>query len=378
METAALLPMERAALIVNGVKATGDATELVRHMLGREAAKQFFLQPVRKVARINIGGLGWSEHRFNLVDWEGLRDGLKGRPAMFGVWLAKQSIGVCATQWNMAPNCHSYREDSAHLNRCMEAGRTLLFKDSIQRLGMWMEATGCTDSTLGYWIQKFLLTRGRRPCRTLKIMPTTIAAVAADINTIGWTEFLHGRIPCSITKWQTAHCIGLVQSRLTGRDWVKGFIRQLLRISHSQWIYRNFTLHHKTRGYLALKKKAEVLSAIANLTEQRPEDLPEDSRFLLEMDFESLVLASSYGRQAYWVLAMKAALRGGKLCSSHTWKRTSRDGTRASRLVRLATVEYVRVARIDGVAIRSGKRKPWGKGGSTLGNGSNKRLRKPD
>ena len=77
--------MERAALIVNGVKATGDATELVRHMLGREAAKQFFLQPVRKVARINIGGLGWSEHRFNLVDWEGLRDGLKGRPAMFGV-----------------------------------------------------------------------------------------------------------------------------------------------------------------------------------------------------------------------------------------------------------------------------------------------------
>jgi len=80
VETAALLPMERAVLIVNGVKATGDATELVRHMLGREAAKQFFLQPVRKVARINVGGLEWSEHRFNLVDWEGLRDGLKSRP----------------------------------------------------------------------------------------------------------------------------------------------------------------------------------------------------------------------------------------------------------------------------------------------------------
>ena len=74
-----------------------------------------------------------SPHHHNrnlaLVDWEGLRDGLKGRPAMFGIWLAKQSVGVCATQRNMAlitgerdilcPNCRQlYREDSSHLNRC--------------------------------------------------------------------------------------------------------------------------------------------------------------------------------------------------------------------------------------------------------------------
>ena len=75
-------------------------------------------------------------------------------------------------------------------------------------------------------------------------MPAAIASIAMDIDTIGWTEFFHGRIPLSITKMQTAHCMGLVNCHLTGRDWVKGFVRQLLRISHSQWIYRNFTLHH--------------------------------------------------------------------------------------------------------------------------------------
>jgi len=29
-------------------------------MLGREAAKQFIVQPVRKAAKINVGGLGLS------------------------------------------------------------------------------------------------------------------------------------------------------------------------------------------------------------------------------------------------------------------------------------------------------------------------------
>ena len=66
------LPLEKAALIVTGVNAMADVTDLVRHMLGREAARGFFTTPIRKVAKINVGGLGWSHDRFDLVDWEGL------------------------------------------------------------------------------------------------------------------------------------------------------------------------------------------------------------------------------------------------------------------------------------------------------------------
>jgi len=363
-------------------------TDLVRHMLGREAAKCFFTEPIRKVAKINVGGLGWSHERFDLVDWEGLRDGLTGRPAMFGIWLAKQTIGVNATRKNvgrimketdqLCPNCRSYREDSAHLNRCMEAGRSMLFKESVHRLGIWMESSGCTDPDLAYWIKKFLLIRGRRPCSTLRNMPPIIASIAADIDSIGWTEFLHGRIPKSVTDLQTAHCLGLVRCHLTGRDWTRGFIRQLLRISHSQRIYRNFTLHHKTRGYLALKKKAAVLHEIAELTEKRPEDLPEDCRFLLEMDLESLVLAL-YERQAYWVLAMQAAVRSGIRNSPRTWKRVNQQGDSVNRTRRLEMVEYSRVERENPrVGPGDSRRRPRPHGGTEIENGSNKRLRKPD
>ena len=110
----------------------------------------------------------------------------------FGVWLAKQTIGANATRKNvgritndkdqLCPNCRSYREDSAHLNRCMDAGRSMLFKESVHRLGVWMESLGCTDSDLAYWIKKFLLTRGRRPCRTLRNMPPCLELGAGDLS----------------------------------------------------------------------------------------------------------------------------------------------------------------------------------------------------
>ena len=125
------------------------------------------------------------------------------------------------------------------------------------------------------------------------------------------------------------------------------------------------------------KEGGGPLLEIAELTEKRPEDLPEESRFLLEMDFESLILAS-YEPQAYWVLAMKAEIRGGARSSARRWKWTSRVRGRTSKQARLLSLEYDRVAQVDGVGSRSGKRKPWAQGGNESGNGSNKRFRKPD
>ena len=61
-------------------------------------------------------------------------------------------------------------------------------------------------------------------------------------------------------------------------------------------------------GYLAMTCKLEVLSRNAELMDCSLEDLLEDSQFLLEMEFESLVLAT-HQKQAYWVHGMKSALQ---------------------------------------------------------------------
>ena len=85
---------------------------------------------------------------------------------------------------------------------------------------------------------------------------------------IGWVEFLHGKIPLSLTTFQGNYCTSYKSHQgMTGRSWAWVFIYQLLQISHSQWLFRNFTLHHRTQGYLATKARLEILDKISDLAD---------------------------------------------------------------------------------------------------------------
>jgi hypothetical protein len=73
--------------------------------------------------------------------------------------------------------------------------------------------------------------------------------VAQSQDTIGWKEFLHGKIWTKRCKMQQAHCL-LANTSLNGDDWMIKLTKKLINISHSQWLYQNFTVHHYTKGYL--------------------------------------------------------------------------------------------------------------------------------
>jgi hypothetical protein len=92
---------------------------------------------------------------------------------------------------------------------------------------------------------------------------------------------------------------------------MKAFISHLLQISHSQWIFRNYTLHDKQRGYLRLHLRADILREVHELLETPSSDVPPESQYLLELDHSSMYNVS-YEEQAYWVLALKAARRAGR------------------------------------------------------------------
>lgn len=97
-------------------------------------------------------------------------------------------------------------------------------------------------------------------------------------------------------------------SRINGDDWMKGLINRLIHISHSQWLFRNFTLHDTLCGYNRLKDKLAVQLQISELRLTDPERIPEHSKFLLEIDTE-ILKSSDYETQVYWVTAMEAARR---------------------------------------------------------------------
>lgn len=317
-----LLPREQAAVFVAGEKQTSDTANALRFALGMIKAKRFFTRPVQIKNGSNKGGLGWQGKRFDAIDWDTLERVLASKPTSFGIWLAKQTVGVCATRRIMArnlglsddrcPNCLRGPERSSHLNHCLDDGRSLLFTEAVEDLNEWMAKNQRTDAELRYWLIKFLLFRGERSMSSLGDMSPAVKTVASGIDSIGWDDLLHGRIPISLLTFQHSYCASL-GNRMNGADWAKAFVIKLLDISHGQWMYRNFSLHNKNRGHLQLSHQAEVLSEIAILAESRPEDIPPESRFLLELETATLDL-QSLARQEYWVAAMKAALKAGRRC----------------------------------------------------------------
>jgi hypothetical protein len=168
-----ILPLESAAIVLDSVKLTTNVEAEVQFRLGKEEAAQFYTN--RKVITNgrNTGGLGWSNHRFNQVAWSTLDAVLWTKPDMFQERLSKQSIRICATWKNMSriqdllddkcPNCLQPQETSQHLNRYPDQGHTLLFKNSISNLGMWMHKHDRTDPELAFWIKKYLLFKARDP-----------------------------------------------------------------------------------------------------------------------------------------------------------------------------------------------------------------------
>ena len=98
----------------------------------------------------------------------------------------------------------------------------------------------------------------------------------------------------------------MTNNRLNGTDWTKQLISRILQITHSQWIYRNISLHDKSNGYLRNKTAEELAEEIHRLAKLQPEDLPTESKFLLEIDSGKLI-KEHVETQAYWVIAVKAA-----------------------------------------------------------------------
>jgi hypothetical protein len=175
----------------------------------------------------------------------------------------------------------------------------------------WMRRGNQTDTELAFWIQEYLLHRGQVwtvNLATLRPMSAALREVAESQDRIGWVELLHGKVSTKFRKIQQAHCT-MAGTRISGDDWITHFTRQLIEISHAQWLYRNFTLHHYTKRYLRLRTVNDIRREVEELADTRPSDIPRESCYLLEISLRPNKL-TSYIEDAYWVAAMKAAKRG--------------------------------------------------------------------
>jgi len=79
-------------------------------------------------------------------------------------------------------------------------------------------------------------------------------------------------------------------------------------------------LHDSNSGYLQLKDRMDLVNKIDELSNTQAHEIPEESRFLLDIDTNRLA-EGDIDSQDYWVHAMEAATaasRGPHTTASHT------------------------------------------------------------
>ena len=300
------LPLESAMICYDGTKIYGECGEEIRFQVGRKEARQFYLTE-----------LGWMAATFDAVDWPARNRALSKTSDMFQKWLAKQTSSFCASGQNMGrwfgsevtccPNCHAPDETARHLLHCPDSGRQSLLRSDLQSLHSWMREPH-THPGLADMVYSYIFDQGKQPM-VASASTRTLYRLAVAQDVIGWDNFMEGKVSLLFHDLQQEHLIGS-SSRLTASDWTTQFITRLLHITHGQWIYRNISRHHRRHGLLEQAERKSLLREIDQYMQVAPEDVPEESRFLLEIDFQQIRTASTE-KQSYWVHAIRAAVKAG-------------------------------------------------------------------
>ncbi len=84
------------------------------------------------------------------------------------------------------------------------------------------------------------------------------------------------------------------------------FIGKLMDISHLQWLYKNYTLHHSTKGYLRQQTVASIQWEVNRLSHASNSDISPNSCYLLELPLCPLD-STSETHDAFRILVMWAS-----------------------------------------------------------------------
>jgi hypothetical protein len=303
-----LLPLETAAVFHDGHKISGECGGDIRFHIGLVEARKFY-----------ITQLGWYAATFDNVDWKARDKCLAPKPDMFKMWVFKQGSKFCASGRNMGrwfgsehtscPNCGVEDEDSAHLMHCPDSGRFGCFREEVKKLTAWLQSSH-TDPDLACIIPSYLLNRGSKTLSSMAGRSREIMRFAASQDMIGWDNFLLGMVSMHIRPIQYSHLLASA-SMMNVDDWMGQFIGKLLHLTHGQWIYRNISKYHDKLGSIRKTERRDLLLEIDRLIHLSPDDIPEESKFLLEVDFARL-RGGELTTQHYWVHAVKAAVLAGK------------------------------------------------------------------
>ena len=390
-----LFPKEQIAVHVDGWKQTTDVERDVKFTTGRVEARKRLTVSYKVGSEVKPPPL--SSSQFDEIDWLALDRALASKGDVYRCWLTKQNSNFCGSRVQVSryegnpaaltgsafaadkcPNCDMPGERASHLCVCPDPGRTKLFQDQVAELDEWMH--GNFHPELAYFIPKYLLFRGTKDMADLGIMSPEMTKVAMSQDLVGWRKFTEGRLSKNIITMQQSHA-AVTSSQHNGASWVQQLIRRIVHITHSQWIYRNVSLHHSRDS----DRSDDLIAEIHQILDMPEKDLPADSRYLLDVDSDALRNGSVDAQEKFVYVARAAIKAGQRVRSGRALERRRaqrRLTTRqmlgideAQRQLRLTETPYSVLTR-QGLPPKTRRRPHPSSAFATLA--SNKRLCKPD
>jgi hypothetical protein len=255
-----------------------------------------------------------SSQHFDLIFWEGMGKAVKTFPPMFTCWIAKHVSHFCGTNRqlskmdgsvkNICPSCGRPDESTSHITRCSDPGRLASLRAAVEDLSDWMEDND-TEPSLQHYIEEYLLGHGELDMFDVIDGNPEHIEFAEIHDTLGWDNFVEGRISKRLVHLQ-AQYLSTIHTFVQPSTWASGLMRQLLLLTHQQWLYRNCTVHYKADGR-SLPQHKQILQKVTNLLNTDEDDLLPEDRNLLHLDFSQLAEGPAIDQER-WIAGMESAL----------------------------------------------------------------------
>jgi len=260
-----------------------------------------------------------STGHFDLIYWEGMEKAVSKFPDTFKFWISKHVSHFCGTNRflskidpsvkNICPSCGQPDESTSHITRCSDPGRIASLEAAIDDLSDWMDEND-TDPILQHLIEEYLLGRGVLQMADIIEAEQEYIDFATIHDDLGWDNFVEGRISKSLVHLQTQY-LSTIHTYVKSSSWASGLIRQLLILTHQQWLYRNCTVHYKTDGR-SLPQHKEILQKVTALLHTDEDMLLPEDQDLLHIDFAQLGKGPTIDQER-WIASMNSALSAGRI-----------------------------------------------------------------
>jgi hypothetical protein len=191
---------------------------------------------------------------------------MKYFPEMFRVWVMKHVSHFQGTNHQLLRISRSVQNVCLSCGCHDEASRSWVFAESAEQLVQWL-VDQQTDSEIKYLFKRYLLAHGTYTLTSL-LKP-------GFHDRLGWDCFLGGHL-CALWVEHRARHIKRANLTRSVNFWARGLMQRLLQMTHTQWEYRNATLHLEVIEGRTTTAHETILPTMEGFLRTDPEQLLEE------------------------------------------------------------------------------------------------------